>query len=73
MRGISRHKEVMHFIINFQAKHNRMPTRKEIVWYLEIGRGPLQRLLNSLEEKGCLKRLPKGILEFSITEKGLMK
>jgi hypothetical protein len=41
MRGISRHKEVLHFIINFQAKHSRMPTRKEIIWYLQISRGAI--------------------------------
>ena len=68
MRGISRHDEIMTYIKTFQIKNYRMPTRKEIMFDCKIARGPVQRLINRLEEKGRLKRLPKGILEFRIVK-----
>ena len=46
----------------------RMPTRKEIIYHCKIGRGPLQRIIFSLEAKGKLQRMPKGILEFKVIE-----
>jgi len=68
MRCISRHDEIMKYIKDHELYYERMPTRKEIIWHCKIGRGPLQRLINRLEEKGRLKRLPKGILEFRIVK-----
>ena len=66
MRGISRHDEVLKYLNDFNLYHMRMPTRKEIMFDCKMGRGPLQRLIGRLEEKGKLKRLPKGILEFRV-------
>ena len=68
MRGISRHNEIMKYIKDFNLYNSRMPTRKEIMFDCKIARGPVQRLINRLEEKGRLKRLPKGILEFRIVK-----
>ena len=68
MKGYCRHDEIFSYIKSFQRKHYRLPTRKEIVYDCKIGRGPLQRLINRLEEKGKLKRMPKGILEFRIAK-----
>ena len=65
-KGISRHNEIMNYIKKFYIKNNRMPTRKEIMFDCKIVRGPLQRLIYSLVEKGRLERLPKGILEFKV-------
>ena len=66
MRGISRHDEIMKYIKDFNLYNNRMSTRKEIMFDCKITRGAMQRLIDNLANKGRLKRLPKGILEFRI-------
>lgn len=65
-KGISRHDEIMDYIKKFNLYNSRMPTRKEIMFHCKIGRGPLQRIIYSLVNKGRLKPLPKGILEFKV-------
>jgi len=65
-KGISRHDEIFKFIVTFHLNNFRMPTRKEIIYECKILRGPLQRVLNRLEQKGKLRRIPKEIIEFRI-------
>lgn len=65
-RGRSRHAEILKSIKDFELYNMRMPTRKELMFQCKIGRGSLQRIIRTLEEKKKLKRLPRGILEFKI-------
>jgi hypothetical protein len=65
-KGISRHDEIIKYIKAFEIKNYRMPTRKEIIYHCEIGRGSLQRIIYSLVKQGRLKSMPKGILEFRV-------
>ena len=43
-----------------------MPTRKEACHDLKIWRGVLGRILNDLEAKGNLKRVPFGVIQFKV-------
>ncbi len=56
MKGKSRHKEVLNYLINFQLEHDRMPSRKEIMQDLNIIAGPLFRILRNLTNKKILKK-----------------
>jgi DNA-binding HxlR family transcriptional regulator len=53
-----RDNEVIKYLIAYQAKHFRMPTRKEVCFDLKIWPGVLDRVLKRLENEGRVKRIP---------------
>lgn len=68
MRGRSRYTEIFNYLKEFQTKHFRMPTKKEIAYHCDIGLGTLDRVLAGLTAKGKLKRLPRGTIEYEVVE-----
>lgn len=59
-------KEVFDHIVAFEFAHQRMPTRKELLFYTGISHGQLSRNLNRLAELGLLQKLPLGTIDYAI-------
>lgn len=57
---------VFHHIVAFEFAHQRMPTRKELLFYTKISHGQLYRHLDRLVEFGLLQKLPLGTLDYAI-------
>lgn len=65
-RRLNRDDEIIKYLIAFQAKHFRMPTRKEAAHDLKSWPGVLDRIFIRLVANGRLKRIPFGVLPFKV-------
>ena len=65
-QGISRHDEVFKYLKTFQLKNDRLPSSKEAMYDLKIGRVVLYRVLDRLEQAGKLEKIPSSILPYRL-------
>lgn len=60
--------EVMHHILACEFRFGRMPTMKELCFYLNMSHGQLQRHLKRLADNGKLLPLPLGTIHYAIID-----
>lgn len=58
--------EVLAVILVYLEQQKRMPTRKEIMGVIDIGPGQLNRNLCRLAQRGKLRKLPVGSLDYQV-------
>lgn len=58
--------EVLAVIRTYLEQQKRMPTRKEIMYAISIGAGQLSRNLDRLAQRGKLRKLPVGSLDYQV-------
>ncbi len=65
-RGISRHEEVLKYLKDFQLYHMRMPSYKEILGDLKMGKGVLHRILDNLVKQKKINRIPASLIPYRL-------
>lgn len=67
MNGVSRYIEVLKYLKEFTSTKNRMPSAKEAMHDIKIGKTVLYRILDRLTELGYMKRIPASIIPYRFT------
>lgn len=62
-----RDRAVLTIILNYQRSEHRLPTRKELGHAANMANGQLNRHLNRLVSEGYLTPLPRGTIDFALT------
>ena len=67
-KGTCRQTEVLDYIKGFHSIKCRMPTAKELMYDLKMGRGTINRIFKALVRDSKLERIPEFVIPYRVLE-----